>query len=899
METIFQLLDVDYVQLDNSPVVRLFGKTKDGKTICVFYKGYYPYFYVLPKKNSKEELVNYLKKSSLILKLEETEKILPRGFQENKTKLIKIFLRDPSKVPEIRDDLRTKSFVQEIFEADILFKYRFMADFNLYHMKWYNAEGDGRKTSTVKTDRMIEANLIEGVEDESNISFKYLSIDIEIVSSKEGLPDPQKDPVAIISLSFHPDFNGKQTLVLVSKHAKRVNNNVIVFNSEKDMLTEFLKIVDSYDPDIITGYNITNFDFPFILERLRQCKLPAIIGRCNQKPATSRKLGLINRNSVVGRVVADAYRIIKEAVEKGQVKIFRLKRYGLGDVAQQILNETKVDVSHSEISKFWNGSEDQFNKLIEYARKDAVLALRLLLEQNLLDKFVEISKITGVSLQDTLDGGETARIENLLLKELDRRDFVLPLKPDDREVSRRIREREGKELKGALVLDPAVGFHTNVVYLDFKSMYPSIFIAYNICPTTILSSELNVEKAVAPNGIKFVTKNVREGIIPAIVKHLVEERDRLKAKMKISDEKEKKILDAKQDALKIVTNSFYGQTGYLKARLYLLDIANTITSCGRDFIARTKNIVENGTSYKVIYGDTDSLMVNPHTENIEDTFKIGAEIEKKVNKELEGKVQMKIEGVFKSILILSKKRYAGLSCKKVNGEWAEEIIMKGIETVRRDWCNLVEETLYTVLEIILKEQNTKKAFEYVKTILEKLDKNQIEIDKLIISKSISKPLKDYKGVQPHIELLKKLKKRSPVTAPGIGDRIGYVIIKGPQLMSDRAEDPEYVKQTGLKIDSKYYIESQIMPPLERVFEAIGIDRSELIGVGKQLLLADAIRNGIKKPERDQPLQQIDGFICSNCSRTFRRIPLIGKCSNCKGEILFYSGESKSRYYLMN
>jgi hypothetical protein len=115
-------------------------------------------------------------------------------------------------------------------------------------------------------------------------------------------------------------------------------------------------------------------------------------------------------------------------------------------------------------------------------------------------------------------------------------------------------------------------------------------------------------------------------------------------------------------------------------------------------------------------------------------------------------------------------------------------------------------------------------------------------------------------------------------------------------MSERAEDPEYVKQHGLKIDSKYYIESQILPPLERVFEAIGIGKSDLVGIGKQMLLADAIRNGIKRPEKEQPLQQIDGFICSKCSKTFRRIPLVGKCTDCKGEMLFYSGENKSRYF---
>jgi hypothetical protein len=151
-------------------------------------------------------------------------------------------------------------------------------------------------------------------------------------------------------------------------------------------------------------------------------------------------------------------------------------------------------------------------------------------------------------------------------------------------------------------------------------------------------------------------------------------------------------------------------------------------------------------------------------------------------------------------------------------------------------------------------------------------------------------LKEYKGVQPHVELVKKLRERSPAEAPGLGDRVGFVIIRGPQLLSERAEDPEYVREHGLKIDSKYYIESQILPPIERVFEAIGISRSELFGVGKQRILADMIKN-----TQQNVLHSIESFICSKCNKFFRRPPLLGKC-NCGGEILFYSNGNKSKYF---
>ena len=204
---------------------------------------------------------------------------------------------------------------------------------------------------------------------------------------------------------------------------------------------------------------------------------------------------------------------------------------------------------------------------------------------------------------------------------------------------------------------------------------------------------------------------------------------------------------------------------------------------------------------KVVYGDTDSVMVKiSKAKSPEEAFKIGQDLEKKINKVLENKITIKIENVFKTLLILSKKRYAGISVEpNPNGIWKEKTVMKGIETVRRDWCDLTGSTLNRVLDIILREQNPKKALNYVKEIISDLDNNKIPLEKLVITKSISKSLKQYKGIMPHVEVMKKMQKRDISTAPSIGDRVPYVIISGSQLTSKRAEDPDYVKENGLKI----------------------------------------------------------------------------------------------------
>ncbi len=886
MDLEFQLLDCDYIVLENSPVVRLFGKTIDGKSTCVFYKGYYPYFYISPKKQFEDNLPNLLKKRfpNLIVKIEDLYKYKPIGYQSKKSKFMKIIINDPSRVPEIRDMLQKEKLVDDVYEADILFKYRFMADKGISGFKRFRVSGTQTRTKTVKTDITMDVNEIQEMESLENSNLKYVSIDIETISN-EGAPDPKKDIIGIISMSFHPDYNSEKSLILVSKPSIKNSKDVKFFSNEKEMLKEFLKILENYDPDVIIGYNINNFDLPYILSRLRENDLSTMLGRCNQKPSISRKIGAYYKNTITGRIIADAYDLIKESIRKGNL---RLKRLGLGDVSRELLNDQKIDIAHSEIFGHWHGDDSQLTKLISYAKKDSELALRLILEKGLLDKFFELSKVSGLLLQDCLDGGEAQRVENLLLREFNKNDYVLPCKPSESTYGK----QDNQELKGALVLEPKIGLHTDTtVYLDFKSMYPSIFIAYNICPTTLVKDKSNaVETIKTPYGTEFVSKSVRKGILPTILMYLIQERDKVRyEERRSSDKNVKRLLEAKQLALKIMTNAFYGYTGYLRARLYVIDIANTITGCGRFLINQTRDIIETKSEYEVVYGDTDSIMVKVKTKDLDTAYETGRKLESLVNSELTGIVQMKIEKVFKTLLILSKKRYVGLSYEKSNGNWKEEMVMKGIETVRRDWCDATTKILFEVLNILLKEQNPKKAFGYVKEYLMNLEKNEVSIEDLIITKSISKSIAAYKGIQPHVELVKKLRKRNG-EAPGVGDRVSFVIVKGMQLLSERAEDPDYVKKNKLQIDDKYYVENQILPPLERVFEVIGISKTELLGIGRQTLLKEIFKNGNKTNGTvlKESLDSFDGFLCKKCNKFYRRVPLINQCFECGGEILFSS-----------
>ncbi|MFH1445514.1 MAG: DNA-directed DNA polymerase [Nanoarchaeota archaeon] len=874
----FQLLDVDYVIVNEKPIIRMFGKTASGESVCGFHEGFSPYFYT-----EGEEAKNLLKKEPVVVSIKEVERIPVNGYMDKK-KVLKVVLQNPSKTPEIRERLHAAGI--KTYEADILFKYRFMADNNIAGHDWIKViEGNMTNTSTVNTRLKIDIKKFKVFKKEEDTPLKYLAFDIECVPIRSGtMPEAKKDPVIMISLVFSSPYKGKNAMVL----SNRLGNGATYFETEKEMLKEFLSIVDTFDPDILTGYNLNDFDIPYMLERMRVHHIKPLFGRCNQKPTMARKIMSRHKISVVGRIIVDSFELIK--------KDFSLTRYGLDFVANALLGEKKEDVKKSEIEKLWKGSQQDFDRLVKYSEKDSILALNLVLKLNLIDKYLALARVSGVLLQDSLNSGETVRIENFLLREFNKQGFIYSQKPNQTEVDKREQQRR-VELKGGFVIEPVKDLHSSVFVLDFKSMYPSIIISFNICPTTILPDNIEMKNAIKTiTGSRFVPPEVRKGILPKILEELMVKRQVAKKKMSSATDKEKKrVLFAKQWALKIMANAIYGHTGYPRAKIYNLDIANTITACGRDTIHKTQEIIENKYKLQVVYGDTDSVMVKVDTEDMEEIKRIGNQISDDITKTLPGVIELEFEKIFKRFLPLAKKRYMAWKFELINGEWKDKLEMKGIETVRRDWCMLVSETTGTIIEIILKRADIKEAVDYFRNTVQELVKGNVDISKLIITKTMTRQPENYEGIQPHIELVKKIRARNPAESPGIGDRVGYVIVKGIGLLSKRAEDPDYIKEKGLQIDSQYYIENQLLPPLERIFNVLRVSKSELFGRGKQTSLFDIAKfNGndfvkIKPPKQLQEisLDLVDGFICKICNKSYEIPPLIGTCT-CGGEVLLSS-----------
>jgi len=461
-----------------------------------------------------------------------------------------------------------------------------------------------------------------------------------------------------------------------------------------------------------------------------------------------------------------------------------------------------------------------------------------------LYNFVEMARVTGCPLDYLLERGQAVKVQAQLLREARARGFVLP--------SQRPGNGEESTFEGATVLDPSVGFYrAPIAVLDFASLYPSIMIAHNLCYSTLLppgaenrpgapEHEVSPETAVAKETDTrscFVRPAVRRGLLPSILERLLAARKQAKkalasvAGASIDAETKRKVLNGRQLALKLSANSVYGFTGAMNGPLPCLELAGAVTAYGREMIQSTKRKVEshfvqaNGFRYdaQVVYGDTDSVMVRfgPEELSLQDAMDLSAKAAEVCSAEFPSPARLEFEKVYRPYLLMAKKRYAGLAFASPDS--APKLDTKGIETVRRDWSDLVRQGLERTLHLLLRpdgQDGVASAISYVRNLCDEVRQNKVDFRALIISKSLGRD--EYAAKLPHVTVAEKLRKRDPASAPSIGDRVPYLVLGGAAKsnVNERAEDPLYALEHELPIDAEYYLEKQLKQPLIRVFELV-------------------------------------------------------------------------------
>ena len=398
--------------------------------------------------------------------------------------------------------------------------------------------------------------------------------------------------------------------------------------------------------------------------------------------------------------------------------------------------------------------------------------------------------------------------------------------------------------QGGLVLDPKIGFYDKfILLLDFNSLYPSIIQEYNICFTTISrpQNELldrDVEEYIE-TCIKLPAQDEKPGILPLEIKKLVDSRRQVKQLMadKSLSADLRMQYDIRQKALKLTANSLYGCLGFENSRFYCKPLAALITKLGRGLLMKTKELVESK-KIEVIYGDTDSLMINTNLNDYDQVIKLGTMLKGEVNK-MYRHLEIDIDGVFKCLLLLRKKKYAALTIvgrnpKDQSLEYQQEI--KGLDVVRRDWCILAKQIGEKVIGEILSGQACDIVLTNINKILnetaEKIKNNAYDLSLFEISKQLNRNPEDYSDANHQSHVLVALRHNQDVNNSKKyrnGDVVSYVICEdGSQGLSatQRAySQTELLKSPEtLKLDTKYYLTQQVHPVVTRLCEPIeGID----------------------------------------------------------------------------
>jgi DNA polymerase elongation subunit (family B) len=808
----FYPIETTYKVIDNKPIIHLFGKTLDNKQICILYEDFQPYFYVIPKPNSNinEKLKNFkAKKDNETVEILKVETIKKRYLGKD-INAIKVTVKLPYHVPILREELKNLEGIQSLNENDILFTRRFMIDHNIVPLTLYEAEGEFA-TQKLKVPA-FKAKKIEPSEGETSLKPKILSIDIETYTPGYREIEPEKNPIIMIAF-YAEDFQK----VFAWKRFKTNLDYVEFVESESELIEKFKETIENYKPDILTGYYTDGFDFPYIKTRADKYKIKLDLG-LDFSELKIRK-GIRTTAEITGITHLDIFKFIRKIM----AGTLDTDKYNLNAVASEMLGEKKHDIDLDELSKAWDQEVENMDVYCEYNLNDAKLAHRL--SEKLFPTISEMVKITGLTIFDVNRMGFSQLVEWYLLKQAPNFNQIAPNKPGNNELI----QRRAIRIKGAFVFEPKPGLYNDIVVFDYRSLYPTIISSHNISPGTMNCSCCEGEAKPAPienENIWFCEK--KKGFIPTMIEELITRRMRIKEIIK--DQKDEKfiILDARQNTLKLLANSFYGYLGFYAARWYSMNSAQATTAYGRYYIKQVISKAQEA-DFKVIYSDTDSVFMTLDGKTKEDAIKFS----EKNNQELPGLMELEFDGFYPAGIFVSakmgdfgaKKRYALVSEEN-------KIIIKGFESVRRNTSIIAKETQEKVFEIILKEKDNEKALKYVKKVVDDLRNKKIPVDKVIISIQLSKNISEYDSKGPHVAVAQKLINKGINVGPG--SAIKFIVTQGKDIIRNRSKLPEDVKQE--EYDSDYYVNNQVVPSVERIFNVLGHTKQELTEAKEQTKL---------------------------------------------------------------
>ncbi|MGA9140635.1 MAG: DNA polymerase domain-containing protein [Methanocella sp.] len=855
-------------------IVRLYGKTRDNRSITILCPDFKPYFHLFDPSGS---LRNRLETHDDVLKVEQVE-LEYKGAVE---KFLKVFVRAPWMVPKFRTEyeLQHKTIYMEnppaellqrikgepevvevtegpesrvstddraysqklinkygllgfmspkerekfynravFFAADIVFTNRFIYDHDLETCVRVTGEeiekGEYTTDLVLRVDKPVQFERcdiftpklkIMSFDIESSIKYQNIyCICFTVYNEVDGTKENR-----MISSTFGPPSDG------MSKEEKERRAE-----DERRILREFVEEVKKLDPDVVTGYNINNFDLQMLYDRSNLLfKGQNESKKFQQGEAMSfgrDSLGMSRRENrttgfvtwdIKGRLLIDAWLSVK--------KELRPKREGLGYVSNMLFSDTKDNINSTRIDEEWTNRRDE---VVRYCLKDADLALRILVHPriNTINKLMDVAIPAKLPVKE-VSGGQNRMIESLLIRMVDRANAAVPMASG-----------EQYDYEGGFVYDTKAGLWEWVIGLDFSSMYPSQIIKHNICFTTLTKDK---EKAghTSPVGAMFIPKEKRYGIVPQMVESLLTSRKEAKARMKDARAKGDKDMaeyyDRLQAAIKVMANATYGYFGARFCRWpYSRFIAPSITSWARDEIRTVVGTLESR-GYTVIAGDTDSVFFTSKDHcDLERCKLLGFMVQQEFSA---GNMNLELEKIMERFFAHAKKRYFGKII------WPEPtLLVRGYEPRRTDSFDLQSETMTKVFEIVL-EGKPDEAVSFSKDTIDRTLKGNVELPKLVISKSVNEfDSYDNPDSLVHVNVARQLQQMGYEFTPGM--KTPFVITNGSSQPLKAEPVIEGIEFTA-RPDYKYYAERLAMG-LARITEAFGCDERTLMQGNSQRTL---------------------------------------------------------------
>ena len=880
---VFQVLTWETQDTEDEHLISIFGKTKEGKSVCVT-TSFTPYFFVkLPKKASQLDIRNLYTK---------IDKVCPEclvsydivqskdvwGFQNNE-KFIFMQLNFKNLAARrmvngrLKRTLPDESIKYKVYESNLDPVLRLMHRTNIQSTGWMDSGDACVRSHLARVNIDLFCNdwkTLKPVDIPETAPFVVASVDIECNSSTGKFPDADvKDDACFqiaVSLShFGSEIPYDKTCFCYKKTDSDLEGCIIKsYATEREMLMEFKEYLMKNDVDIITGWNIFGFDLEYIMKRavMTKCdpsfyemsKLKNHTCELVYKKLSSSALGDNDLKilPMPGRFIFDLFHEVKKG--------YKLDSYKLDNVSKLYLGDNKIDMPPKEMfARFVEEDPVKLREVAEYCIKDTLLPHRLLSKLCTLINLLEMAKATWVPLCYLVERGQQIKVFSLLTKKAREMGFMVPT------ISWGQYSAVGYE--GATVLDAQKGaYYTPITALDFEGLYPSIMMAHNLCYSTLVMDS----KYEDIPGIKYETFGFYKfaqdvpSLLPSILLELKQFRKQAKKDMAKSTGALKEMYNGKQLAYKVSMNSVYGFTGASKGMLPCVQIASTVTLKGRSMIDETKAYVEkNFPGAKVRYGDTDSVMVEFDVGNrkgkeaIEYSWEIGERAAEECTKLFKAPNNLELEKVYCPYFLYSKKRYAAkLWTKGKDGNMNMDYIdVKGLQLVRRDNTPHMREVCKELLDVVLESSDTgpPKALALQRAI--ELIEGDVPNEKLILSQGLSDTYKSQN--LSHVQVRNKMRERQPGSEPQSGDRVPYILLDtgDPKAKAyEKAEDPKYAKEHNLKVDYNYYFINKFLNPVCDLIEPLFEDPKEEI-FGELLTRVKPKRRPKKKVEAEIEGQQ--------------------------------------------